>query len=232
MGADAFVEGFESRTGDVPETLRSLRLSSPASMAILDRLARLAHLDSLSLSGAETGIRFSGGFKHLQDFTGNGIGLDDEAAAELAGLPSIAALYINGNPFGDGFTRNLSPLLHTLELRDTQVGDGAMEDVAALPRLHCIDIPGTRVTPGGVATLARRAPNLQSLALGGMQVDAASVSALKEAKRLTEIYLRRRGDDSHSCGHVVHPTAGAAVEGHSGTTTRCPTSPRYRVFAS
>lgn len=189
MTADAFVVGREPQTGDVPETLGSFRLTDPASQAFLDRLGRLTHLETLRLTAAQPGIRLRNGFERLRTFTGMGIGLDDEAAADLAGLPSIAVLEIDGNPFGDGFARNLGPMIDTLELRHTQVGDGAMEAVAALPRLHCIDVPGTRVTPGGVAMLARRASNLQSLALDGRQVDAASVSALAEARRLTELYL-------------------------------------------
>ncbi|MTE01683.1 hypothetical protein GIY56_15445 [Paracoccus sp. YIM 132242] len=189
MTADAFVVGREPQAGDVPETLGSFRLTDPASQAFLDRLGRLKHLETLRLTAAQPGIRLQNGFERLRTFTGMGIGLDDEAAADLAGLPSIAVLEIDGNPFGDGFARNLGPMIDTLELRHTQVGDGAMEAVAALPRLHCIDVPGTRVTPGGVAMLARRASNLQSLALDGRQVDAASVSALAEARRLTELYL-------------------------------------------
>jgi hypothetical protein len=52
-----------------------------------------------------------------------------------------------------------------------------------------LDVPGTGVTAGGVAALVAAARNLQSLALGGSQVDAQSAAALRDREALVEIYL-------------------------------------------
>ncbi|MCY1649192.1 hypothetical protein OVA11_19660 [Caulobacter sp. SL161] len=85
-------------------------------------------------------------------------------------------------------------MIYTLELRGTAVSDAEIAAIAALPRLHCIDVPNTAVTSAcvaRVASLVRGAANLQSLALDGNQHDAASVAALSQADRMLELFLYR-----------------------------------------
>jgi hypothetical protein len=104
----------------------------------------------------------------------------------------VQALYISGNPVGQAVNTPRGSYIHTLELRHTDTGDDAVTALAALPRLHCIDLPWTRITAEGISRFVRTAPNLQSLALDATQVTRDSVAALATARRILEIWLYGR----------------------------------------
>ena len=187
--AQLSLEATESAAGAPPSGLTTLWLRGELTAPFAVRLAELEMFKSLSVDAVADDVRFNRGFAHLEDFRAEGAGLNDEAFAAIAEHPSIGALYVSNNPIGAALRHSLSPAIHTLELRYTNVDDTGIEVIAQLPRLHCIDVPGTKVTASGVARLAHGAVNLQSLALDARQVQSESVEALAQCARLLELYL-------------------------------------------
>ncbi|MTH66300.1 hypothetical protein [Paracoccus shanxieyensis] len=187
--AEVLLTGSAPAAGGPPEKLSELQLTDRLTKGLADRLRPLQALRMLVVSMVDRDVEFDRGFERLQDVRAEAAGLTDEMIAGLVSRPSIAGLYISDNDFGAALEGPLSPSIHTLELRNTAVGDAAIKAIALLPRLHCIDLPNTKVTPTGISTLARYAINLQSLALDGSQIDKASVDALAQCDRLLELYL-------------------------------------------
>jgi hypothetical protein len=172
-----------------PPLLTALDLRGDLTPDLLAALAPLTRLQTLSVGGSITATSIPSGFSALTDLRAADASLDDGLLAGFLRLPTLRALYISGNPVGDSLSTIRGEYIHTIELRDTEIDDAALQAIAQLPRLHCIDVPGSRVTSGGVAQLAATAANLQSLALDGSQVDAPSAAALAAAPRLQELYL-------------------------------------------
>lgn len=177
--------------GSSPNGLVKLSLTGELSPHFCEELSLLPKLEELSISeGAEHLLSMAdGGFPKLRSLVAESAGLDDTGLDLLGRAPSIEALFISGNALSSSLNRLSAPHLHTLELRDTEVDDRAVESIAGLPRLHCLDLPGTRVTPDGIAALVRAAANLQSLALDGRQMSKTVVNTLASCPTLIELYL-------------------------------------------
>ena len=190
---DAIVDltALPPRAPTAPPRLRTLRLFGEPGSALARALGRLDALATLEVSaGADVFSEADdSAFGALQTLLAERAGLDDVTLDRLGALPRLEALFVSGNPLSASVGRLGAPYLHTIELRDTEVDDRAIEALASLPRLHCLDLPGTRVTPGGVTALLAGARNLQSLALDGTQLTAASTRALADAPALLELYL-------------------------------------------
>lgn len=190
--------------GGPPGGLRRLALDGLLSQDLAGRLAQLEGLQVLSAVSVDAGLRMRG-YLQLREFRAESSGLGDSTLAELAALPSMTALYVSGNRAISTLGNAMSRAIHTLELRDTKFDDSAMEHIAkALPRLHCIDVPGTRVTAEGIAMLARGAGNLQSLAIDAGQLAATSIDALDRCRRLVELYLYGAETTSATLASISH----------------------------
>jgi hypothetical protein len=175
----------------LPPRLRRLDLLGPLTAALRDALASVADLERLQISGGAD-LLFgagSGAFSGLQFLMAQDSDLDDRALQRIGELPEIAELYLSDNRNLLSVANLKAPLLNTLELRSVPIDDTAVEALAHLPRLHCLDIPFTRMTVGGIAALIAAAPNLHSLALDGRQIAPATVAALSRSETLLELYL-------------------------------------------
>lgn len=179
----------------LPPKLQSLELRGPLSTELRDALAKSALLKSLSIEGdaSSLGVLPEDAFLSLDTLFAEDAGLGDVALELVSELPQIAELYVSGNPVSAAVSRLTSPLLNTIELRHTLADDGAIAALATLPRLHCLDVPFTRITASGVAALLRAAKNLRSLAIDASQLDASSVTAIAESQTLLELYLYGKG---------------------------------------
>ena len=175
--------------GAPPPRLSTLSLAGDLSRDLAADLGRRTALRSLTVQGDLKDARFDAGYQGLRELRAERAGLGDGALSELLALPSIEALYISGNPIAGGFGNWRGSHIHTIELRETAIDDDAAAAIAKLPQLHCLDVPGTHVTSAGIVALATGAQNLQSLAVDGHQIDAASVEALANHARLSELYL-------------------------------------------
>ncbi|UIK08975.1 hypothetical protein [Neorhizobium galegae] len=189
INAELDMQTPERSEGRVPQSLRRLSLRGMLTSSLADELGNSQNLKSLGIDSIGADAGFESNFFKLEDFFAENAGLDDPRISVLLAKPSIAGLYLSGNPLGKALGGQLSNTIHTLELRETQVSDAEIPIIGKLPRLHCIDLPHTRVTAKGIAKLARMSVNLQSLALDGTQVDSESVGALALAPRLLELYL-------------------------------------------
>ncbi len=175
----------------LPKLLRKLRLAGALTAELRDGLGGLEELEELSIRGGGdllADIR-PDGFRRLKRVIAEASRLDDGALDRLAILPEMEELYVSDNRVSRSVSRLRNPYLNTLELRNTDVDDSAIEALATLPRLHCLDLPNTNVTPAGIADLVSSAPNLQSLALDGTQVTGATVTAMAGSALLLELYL-------------------------------------------
>jgi hypothetical protein len=189
LGREVVMDAAPRRAGSAPALLTTLDLAGDLSTDLADELAQLPALESLRVHGSMPDSIPAQGFASLKELQAENAGLTDDALAAVLKAPTLEAVFISGNPVGEAFAGAPGNYLHTLELRRTRVDDHAIERIATLPRLHCLDVPATQVTPDGIAALAATAPNLQSLAIDAGQVDAVSVQALATAPRLLEIYL-------------------------------------------
>jgi Leucine-rich repeat (LRR) protein len=175
----------------LPRRLWRLNLAGPLTAALRDALASTAELERLQIpSGADLlSAAGSSAFPSLQYLQAEDSGLNDQAFQRIGELPQIAELYLSDNRNLLSIGNLKAPLLNTLELRNVPIDDTAVEALARLPRLHCLDIPFTRMTVGGIAALIAAAPNLHSLALDGSQIVPATATALSRSETLLELYL-------------------------------------------
>jgi Dyp-type peroxidase family len=179
------------RSVQLPPRLRKLFLQGDLNAALRDALGKLDSFEQLLVTGRAdllSGIKDSG-FPVLRTLMAEAAGLDDRALDRLSRLPNLQELFISGNGLSQSVCRLQSPFLNTLELRHTNVDDTCIQALASLPRLHCLDIPFTNVTPEGVVKLVSAAGNLQSFAVDGTQITEASVDALFHLSTLVELYL-------------------------------------------
>lgn len=175
--------------GAVPERLRTLWCRGKLDEASARTLAGGRSLNSIAIDGDVSAARFESGFPALRDFRAENAKLDDAALSGLLKTEGIEALYISGNPVGEALNGIDGRFIHTLELRHTRVDDRAIAALGRLPRLHCLDLPFTGVSPKGVAELVEHARNLQSLAVDASQVDVSTARAFARHPRLLELYL-------------------------------------------
>lgn len=177
--------------GNAPSGLDELRLLSPLTPSFCHELSRLKRLETLSVEGGAEHFTAMAddGFSSLRNVVAESAGLNDTGLDLLGRLPNVEALFISGNSVSAALVRLSSQHLHTLELRDTDVDDRAIEALSNLPRLHCLDLPGTRVTSDGIAELVSAARNLQSLSLDGYQLSTALVNSIADSSSIVEIYL-------------------------------------------
>jgi Leucine-rich repeat (LRR) protein len=171
--------------------LRRLRLQGALTPDLRDGLGKLEGLEEIDIEGGGRLLSDIGAnaFSGLRVVMAESADLDDYALDRLSLLPGLQELFISSNGISKAVARLRAPYLNTLELRKTLVDDTAVEALASLPRLHCLDIPHTHITPGGVADLVAAARNLQSLALDASQITAATVQAMSGAMALVELYL-------------------------------------------
>ena len=177
-------------TVQIPERLRELRLIGDLTPDLRDRLADLKELEQIQITGGGNLLSDIGpqSFGRVRVVSAEFAGLDDYALDRLCLLPELEELYISGNNVSGAVARIRTPYLNTLELRNTPVDDTVISALASLPRLHCLDLPNTNVTPNAIADLVAGARNLQSLALDARQITPSTVDAMARTAIL-ELYL-------------------------------------------
>ena len=112
-----------------------------------------------------------------------------EATSTEAGAP-LVKVDLHGTAVTDADVATLVGLdaLRTLDLRLTQVGDAAAEEIAQLEGLQSLNLFRTRLTDRGFAALMRL-DSLDTLLIGGTQVTDASLSQLGGLTRLRKLSL-------------------------------------------
>jgi len=137
--------------------------------ADFERLAKLPHLESLSL--ADT--RFA-----------------DVDLAELQKLESLTRLDLQDTPVTDagiGYLRSL-PNLQSLQLTRTKVSGTALDTLRSMKSLTDLSLEGTRVTDGDLKHLEKM-PQLAALNLAGTQVKGPGLASIRRLKELTRLDL-------------------------------------------
>lgn len=156
-----------------------------------------APLDWLRLSGERLGDRAFAYIGELGTLTGlelDGVGLDLERARDLAGLPRLRALDVDGR----GLTTDALELLEEPPLEDVCLGGahdlppGAFERVAGWPQLRRLSLTG----PGparGLSPLGL-APRLERLVLGWrLALSDEELVGLSRSRTLRELELHSVG---------------------------------------
>ena len=104
--------------------------------AVLERIARLDHIEELDLSGSR--------------------GITDEGLRCLAGLTRLTSLQLGGCATGDAGVEavGLIPSLEKLGLGGTRVSDAGVAHLARCERLRMVDLSGTHTGDAAIRVLA------------------------------------------------------------------------------
>lgn len=79
------------------------------------------------------------------------------------------------------------PMLRSLDLSETGIGDAGIRDLGALHHLEKLDLRNTAVSQKGIAFLATKMPQLKSLALGGPELGKGLLRLLPRFTSLDEL---------------------------------------------
>ena len=161
----------------------------------LDRIARLPHLERLTL--AQTKITDLG-LEHLKPLTGvvefdcrfcEYIG--DDGIAHLKGWKKLERLNLRGSKATSKVFEHVAGLenLRSLDMAHTQIEDEGFEHLIGLARLEHLAIGGNRLEGGSLATL-KLLPALRDLDAGGIQRVDSGLWGLA----LTDANLARIGE--------------------------------------
>lgn len=112
--------------------------------------------------------------------------VDDQALANLATLPRLTRLDLQGTAAGDAGLSHLAKMkrLESLDLSNTNVTDAGMAELARLTRLRTLYLDETRVTSAGVKHLASL-QQLETLSLDDTAVDDEIASTIASLPNLT-----------------------------------------------
>ena len=150
--------------------LRELDLSSNFLRADLSPLSGLAQLESLNLV--------------------NNVVLEDVSLAHLGTLANMKELIVAATPIGDAGTEVLSKLsrLETLEIDQTEVGDGTLAQLKGLANLKRLSIGFTTITDAGLANLANLT-NLEELMFSQAKITNEGVKHLAGLTKMRFLVL-------------------------------------------
>lgn len=110
---------------------------------------------------------------------------------ESQGQPVLEASYAGSDIKNRDLARLVKelPMLCTLDLSETNVGDAGVKHLLGLHELRKLDLQNTKVTWRGVADIATSPMKLKSLALGGIAVNPAQLRILSGMTQLEELDL-------------------------------------------
>jgi len=151
------------------------RPRGPSPFAVYDELARNASpapgagIERARAAGARVTPVVPGSPLLRVEFPSDRSKVDDETVRELAPLRRHVAI---------------------LSLSGTSITDRALDEIAKMPRLVRLDLPRTKITDKGLATLAKaRNPELRRLNLYATGVTTKGVAQLVALPKLEEIFL-------------------------------------------
>ena len=176
-----------------PFTLRTISLRDCADLTDeeLSRMAGLAQLESLDLSGTpigDAGVEHLAGCRGLRELNLSNTKIDDAAMARLASLVSLRSLQLAGTAVTDAGVGQLRSLeeLEQLSLAGTAVTDAAAGVLGRFPKLTWLSLANTTVSDAAVPQLVKLT-NLTDLRLDGTQISDAGGEELQRALRRTRI---------------------------------------------
>jgi hypothetical protein len=181
---------------------------SPLTDNDLAQLADLTALRELLIDHPESTIKAAGiehlaGLPNLQHLRIRASGIDDEALAAIARLPSLTILNLPQADLTDAGLVPLRDLPNLVQLRfgSPRVTDAGIQTVAQLPglrRLHLIDVP---ISPLGLTELAR-AKQLESLYIDGANLPDAALEELFRQRPDLHVHLDQEHHDRDPHGHA------------------------------
>jgi tetratricopeptide (TPR) repeat protein len=130
----------------------------------LAHLARLAHLEALSISGPgsidDAGLAHLAALGGLERLVLIGAKVHGPGLGQLRGLSRLRELNLACTPLDDAGLAELPalPALQSLVLSHTKVGDAGLVHLRALTGLRRLDLAGTDVTDAGIEELGRALP--------------------------------------------------------------------------
>lgn len=129
-------------------------------------------------SFGDEAFRLLSDFPNVNELVLDGSDFTAEQAVELDRFPQLLGLRLNGTNITDAAVRHASGAY--IGLAQTAVGDASLASLKGLPKLHAIDLSGTRVTDPGVEQLCADSPPwLAYLDLRGTSVTAELAERLR-----------------------------------------------------
>jgi Leucine-rich repeat (LRR) protein len=176
-----------------PFTLRAISLRNTADLTDdeLSRMAGLAQLESLDLSGtpvSDAGLEHLAGCRGLRELNLSQTKVGDGGVPRLMALASLRSLQLAGTGLTDDGVGQLRSLeeLEQLSLASTAVTDAAAGVLARFSKLTWLSLANTSLSDSAVPQLVKL-NNLTDLRLDGTQVSDAGIEELQRALRRTRI---------------------------------------------
>jgi hypothetical protein len=211
--------GPELREPSLEEQLRGVQASSTEEIHVsatpiddndLAPVAAATALRVLILDHPESrvsvvGIRYLAGLPKLEHLRLRGLGIDDQAVAEIAKIKSLQILNVPRGEFTDAGLAQLKELPMLLQLRFgsprvTDAGVAGLAEFPALLRLHLIDVP---IGDEGLRALAKM-EQLESLYIDGGNISDEAVEELFRARPKLHVHLNQEHHDRDPHRHA-HP---------------------------
>jgi internalin A len=153
----------------------------------LKSLLNLSQLSSLGLVNSQVedaGLERIGKMVNLKSLVLNGAKITDAGLKQLQELTNLESLSLNGTDISDdGLDHLSSNRISLLMLRNTHVGDRAMEHIGKITTLEILFLDGTRITDAGLKSL-QGLNNLKTLTLENTNITDAGLQYLKGLKKL------------------------------------------------
>lgn len=173
---------------------------------LLRRVGDLPELDALLVTGNSVGdaeteaIR---GLRHVRRLSLAGTALTDQGAEFLPLSGQLEELDLSGTAITDVGVRRLqrAPNLITLGLANTAIGDDCLSHLAC-PRLRGLFLNGTRVSNGGLPSIARFA-ELEMLALNDTLVSESGLPVLAPLRMLRQLLIGDCQLDATRASHAL-----------------------------
>jgi Leucine Rich repeat len=169
--------GIDRIIKDAP-TLRVLRIQRNCDDAILEKIARLRHLEVLKFRD------------DLEGFSDRQVKVTDEGLAHVAKIDSLKVLEISDcgaiTDVGMSYLSTM-PGLEIFEMPNSAIGDEGVAHLSKLPRLKTLVMDGTRMTDKSLESL-RSTKTLRTVWVG----PAVTNSAIDKFKKETSVLGGRR----------------------------------------
>ena len=186
--------------GDLPAgkfQITSVNLHGGTSLVKADfaRLAKLTHLERLSLADAQFANSDLAPLSHMESLTHlelQGTPVSDEGAALVAKLPNLQALNLNQTRIS-GLALDTLQSIHSLvdlSLAGTRVGDKDLRHMAEMPQLALINLADTDVSGPGLQHL-RKLTNIKELDLSGLPMRDKALRHIGGLESLQVLKLTR-----------------------------------------
>ncbi len=147
-------------------------------------LSQLASLGLVNSQVEDTGMEHIGKLVHLKSLSLDGAKITDVGLKQLQELTNLESLALIDTDVTDAGLEHLtSKSVKLLWLRNTHVGDRAMEHIGKITALEVLFLDDTRITDAGLKSL-QRLKNLKTLTLGNTNVTDAGLQYLKGLKKL------------------------------------------------